>query len=409
LSYTIHAQCWGWRWGTWMAKALNRLSARTVQTLTTPGRHADGGNLYLTVSPSGAKSWLFIYRQGSRQREMGLGGINRVPLARAREMAALARQALAAGKDPIALKAGQTSKLTFGAVADEHIAAMESAWRNEKHRAQWRMTLTVYAKSLRALPIDSIDTEAILSILKPLWLSKPETASRLRGRIEAVLDAAKARGLREGDNPARWKGHLDNLLPRPAKLTRGHHVAMPYRDLPGFVARLREYHAVAALALEFTILTAARSGEVLGTTWDEIDGATKIWTVPATRMKAGRIHRVPLSDQAMDVLDKASALGREGFVFPGTKAGKPLSNMAMDMTLRRMQADVTVHGFRSSFRDWVGEETSFPREVAEAALAHIVGDETERAYRRGDALQKRRALMVDWADYCATISNLEGD
>ena len=258
-------------------------------------------------------------------------------------------------------------------------------------------------RPLRALPVDEIDTAAVLEILKPLWTRVPETASRLRGRIETVLDAARARGLIGPNeaNPARWRGHLDKLLPKRQKLTRGHHAAMPFADVPQFMASLRERDAVAALALEFAILTAARSGEVLGARWAEIDFENAIWTVPAARMKGGRMHRVPLSRRALVILKKLHAARTGEFIFPGQRSGKPLSAMAMEMILRRMKADgATVHGFRSSFRDWCGEVSTFPREVAEAALAHVAGDDTERAYRRGDALEKRRELMEAWGAYC---------
>jgi integrase len=271
------------------------------------------------------------------------------------------------------------------------------------------MTLTKYAAPLRKLPVDAIDTAAVLSVLKPIWQAKPETASRFRGRVEQVLDAAKAKGHRTGENPARWRGHLDKLLAKRQKLTRGHHAAMAYTELPAFISRLRDRQteSVSALALEFAILTAARSGEVLGMRWDEVDDAAKVWTVPPTRMKAAREHRVPLSARALAILDEAKKARAGAFVFPGSRGGRPLSVMAMEMVLRRMGRDsVTVHGFRSAFRDWAGNETQFAREVAEAALAHVIGDAAERAYRRGDALEKRRALMEAWASYCdPTIVN----
>jgi integrase len=264
------------------------------------------------------------------------------------------------------------------------------------------MTLTVYAAPLRSKPVDKVETSDVLAVLKPIWLEKPETASRLRGRIERVLNAAKAKGYRTGENPAAWRGHLENLLPRQSKLSRGHHAALPYADVPDFVAKLREREAVAALALEFAILTATRSGEVLNARWDEIDLEAKTWTIPAERMKAAREHRVPLSDPALSILVKLSASRVSEFVFPGQRPNQPLSVMAMEMVLRRMGvADaVTVHGFRSSFRDWAGNETSFPRELAEHALAHVIGDKAEQAYRRGDALEKRRALMAAWSAHC---------
>jgi integrase len=253
--------------------------------------------------------------------------------------------------------------------------------------------------------LDEITTDNVLGVLKPIWLTKPETASRLRGRIERVLDAAKAKGLRHGENPARWRGHLDHLLPKRQKLSRGHHAAMPYKDVPAFLERLRGLGGLSALALEFCILGAARSGEVFGAKWDEIDLDRKVWTVPAERMKSGREHRVPLTDRILAIIETVEPLRRTehgDFIFPGQKRGRPLSSMALEMQLRRMKIEnSTVHGFRSSFRDWAGEETHFPREMAEAALAHVVGDNTERAYRRGDALERRRELMEAWMRYCA--------
>lgn len=390
-----------------MAKEIRKLSARGAATVTTPGRHSDGGGLYLNVTETGARSWLFMWKVAGRRREMGLGSARDVPLARARELAAECRLTVASGRDPLQARAEarvfERVTPTFGECADEFVAAKQSEWRNEKHRAQWTMTLTTYAAPLRKLRVDAIDTEAVLSVLTPIWNAKPETASRFRGRIEQVLDAAKAKGFRTGENPARWRGHLDKLLAKRQRLTRGHHAALPYADLPAFLGRLRERQAgsVSALALEFLILTAARSGEVLGMRWDEIDTAAKVWTVPAARMKAAREHRVPLSARALAVLTEAEKTRTGEFVFPGSGAGRPLSNMAMEMVLRRMGLDnVTVHGFRSAFRDWAGNETHFAREIAEAALAHVIGDAAERAYRRGDALEKRRALMDAWTNYC---------
>ncbi len=386
-----------------MALALNKLSARGVTTITKPGRHGDGGGLYLVVDKSGAKRWVFLYRREGTLREMGLGGLKSVSLARARELAAEARVNLQAGIDPITAKNNAPVAVpTFGEEADDFIDAMGPQFRNAKHLDQWKMTLKVYAAPLRSKRVDQIATADVLEVLKPIWLTKPETAARLRGRIERVLDAAKAKGHRTGQNPALWRGHLDNLLPKRRKLSRGHHAAMPYERVPAFVADLRERDAMAARALEFTILTAARTGETFGATWREIDLEAAIWTIPRERMKAGREHRVPLTDRAVEILTELSELstGPDAYVFPGQKKGRPLSVMAMDMILRRMDIEFTVHGFRSSFRDWAGEETSFPREVAEAALAHVVGDETERAYRRGDALEKRRKLMIAWANYC---------
>jgi integrase len=392
-----------------MARTLNRLKAKQVETLG-PGRHADGGGLYLDRDEHGRSRWLFMWARGGKRREMGLGaaGKDGVSLGKARDAAEIARGVLRDGGDPIefreAAKAAPVVMPTFGEVADSFVKSQSPQWRNDKHRAQWAMTLKVYAKPLRTLPVDRVDTAAILGVLQPIWQAKPETASRLRGRIERVLDAAKAKDHRSGENPARWRGHLDHLLPARQKLTRGHHAALPYEQLPAFVRELRSREAVAASALEFLILTAGRSGEVLGATWGEIDAKAKVWTVPASRMKAGREHRVPLSARALKVLEAMKPLAtgsdRDSLpVFPSQERGKPLSSMALAMLMRRIGADTTVHGFRSSFRDWAGEVSSSPREVAEAALAHTIGDATERAYRRGDALEKRRKLMETWATY----------
>jgi integrase len=394
-----------------MPNALHKLSARCVATESKAGRHSDGGGLYLVVSPSGSRKWLFIYRSAGKQREMGLGsaaGAGSVSLADARAQAADCRAVLARGGDPIEARREQAGPAsgpkvpTFGAFADQYIAAHRSSWRNEKHVGQWQTTLSTYAEPIRGKLVDEVTREDVLAILKPIWTEKNETASRLRGRIEVVLDAAKAEGLRTGENPAAWKGNLKHSLPKRQKLQRGHHPAMAYEKVPAFVQALRMREATAARALEFLIFTAARSGEVLGARWSEIDLERGIWTLPAIRMKAGREHRVPLSARAMEILQEMAALRESDLVFPG-RGGRPLSNMAMEMLLRRMKVgNVTVHGFRSSFRDWAAEETPFAREIAEAALAHVVGDMTERAYRRGDALEKRRQLMQAWDRYLSS-------
>jgi integrase len=347
-----------------------------------------------------------MYTRSGKQREAGLGSAAKggVSLKAAREKAAEGRALLRTHIDPITewnkSKAAETP--TFGRSADEYLEAHKSGWRNEKHKAEWAMTLTRYCELIRATPVDKIDTEAVLSVLKPLWMRAPETAFRLRGRIEAVLDAAKAQGHigRHEANPARWRGHLDKLFPRRAKLTRGHHAAMPYADVPSFVAGLRERRATAARALEYCILTATRSGETLKARWDEIDFAAKIWTVPAERTKSGREHRVPLSDRTITILQEMEAMRMSEFVFPGQGRGRPLWGTAFEMLLQRIGSPYTTHGFRSSFRDWCGNETHFPREVAEHALAHVIGDRAEQAYRRSDALAWRRELMSAWADYC---------
>ena len=388
-----------------MARTDKKLSPRAVETIAKVGRHSDGNGLYLVVDASGARRWLYMFRWEGKLKEMGLGGFPAVSLAKARAKAQAAREVRDEGKNPIAeRRASEAQRVTFGEFADELVAGLQAQWRNEKHRAQWTMTLREYAAPLRPLTLDAITTEHVLAVLKPIWTTKAETAARLRGRIERVLDAAKARGLRSGENPARWRGHLDHLLPKRQKLTRGHHAALPYSRLPAFVAELRERRAPAGRALEFLVLTAARTSEVLGARWCEIDLEGKVWTVPADRMKAGREHRVPLSARALELVSAGGAPGE--LVFPGKVVGSPLSTGAMERVLDRMgygsgdgAPGYTVHGFRSTFRDWAGEASTFPRELAEAALAHTVGDETERAYRRGDALEKRRKLMDAWARY----------
>jgi integrase len=383
-----------------VARQINRLNARAVATITKQGRHADGGGLYLSISPNGGRRWVFLYRWHGKPTEIGFGSARDVSLARARELARLARAKLAEGSDPKeARRAVQGA--SFGECADRLIEVMRPSWRNGKHAAQWAMTLREYAAPLGRLPVDKITTDDVLSILKPLWSEKPETAARLRGRIERVLDAAKARGLRSGENPARWRGHLDQLLPKRQRLTRGHHAAMNYVELPAFVGDLQARQGTAALALEFAILTAARSGEVLGARWEEIDLDRGVWTIPAVRMKAGREHRVPLARRALTIVGTMQDLRSSDFVFPGQGAGRGLSVMALEMVLRRMKIEgVTVHGFRSAFRDWAAECTHFPNEVCEAALAHVIENKAEAAYRRGDLFEKRRKLMDAWGAYC---------
>jgi integrase len=390
-----------------MARSINKLSARTLETLKASGRYSDGGNLYLSISDNGGRRWVFMYRFAGKQREMGLGSASRagISLARARDLAAEARIALAAGLDPLEVRnaARQAERIlpTFGECADAYIETHRSSWRSDTHIAQWTLTLTRYCAPIRNMPVDSIDTEAVLKVLQPIWERLPETAKRLRGRIEKVLDAAAVRGFRTGENPARWRGHLQNLLAKPKVLSRGHHAALPYERLPEFMAQLRARHSLAARALEFAILTACRSGEVRSARWDEIDLAKAVWIIPAGRMKAGKEHRVPLSDRAVALLAALQEVRTSDFVFLGTAPGQPLSGMAMAMLLRRMEsADITVHGFRSTFRDWASETTSFPHEVCEQALAHTIGNKTEAAYRRGDLFEKRRKLMEAWAIYC---------
>jgi integrase len=382
-----------------------RLTARKVETAK-PGKYSDGGNLYLIVSPTGSRKWVLRFTWRGKAREMGLGTPATVCLADAREKAADARRMVARGLDPIHERKRTGGVPTFGEMADQVCEALSAGFRNEKHKAQWKMTLETYAAQLRGRPVDTITTDDVLAVLKPIWTTKAETASRVRGRIEKVLDAAKAKGFREGENPARWRGHLDHLLPKRPKLTRGHHAAMPYEEVATFVGRLREMASPAAQALELCILVAARSGEILGMQWEEVDLERKLWTIPAHRMKAGREHRVPLSARAVSILTGLHKLKSGKFVFPGQVRHKSLSNMAMEMVLRRTKVEnVTVHGFRSSFRDWAGNVSSFPREVVETALAHVIGDKAEQAYRRSDALEKRRKLMEAWAAYCEPKAN----
>lgn len=382
-----------------MARTVSRLNARSVTTAREPGLHADGNGLYLSVSPSGARSWRLIYQLRGKRRELGLGSANTVSLAKARATALEARKLLEEGQDPkTAWRAAQAEAKTFGTIASDYIDAHETGWRNAKHRQQWRNTLTSYAKPIWDKPVADVGIEDVLHILRPIWTAKPETANRVRGRIERVLDAAKVRGLRSGENPAVWRGNLALLLAKRKKGPKRHHPAMPFVEVPSFMQELSKRAGLAARALEFTILTAARTSEALQARWTEIDLELQLWVIPPDRMKTGKEHRVPLSGAALGILQ---SLEHDGdFVFPGLKRGKPLSNMAMEMVLRRMKIDgCTVHGFRSSFRDWCGEMTEFPREVAEHALAHAVGNEVERAYRRGDALEKRRELMAAWADF----------
>lgn len=385
-----------------MGRSLHKLTAIQAAKLNKPGRHSDGGGLYLSIDESGRRRWVFMYTRAGKRVELGLGSRRDFSLADARAEAATLRAMLASGADPKVERARDDKVQTFGACADAYVEAMQPSWRNAKHAAQWKMTLTKYAAPIRERPVNDITTQDVLDVLQPLWTRTPETAERLRGRIENVLDAAKAKGLRTGENPARWRGHLNQLLPKRQRLRRGHHAALPYDLMPEFMANLRMRSAVAARALEFLILTGARSGEVLGATWDEIDLQKEIWTVPADRMKAGREHRVPLSGRAMEIIAERLEAGAVGHVFPGATSASALSSMAMAMLLRRMKSDITVHGFRSTFRDWASETTGFSHEVCEMALAHTIANKAEAAYRRGDLFEKRRKLMQAWARYCST-------
>lgn len=394
-----------------LSNALTPLAVKNAK----PGRHADGGGLHLLVKDTGARSWVYRFMLNGQSRDLGLGaasGLDAIALAAARDLAAALRLKVKAGIDPLAerqrvaaeavaaAQAAEIAGITFKTVAEAYIKANEASWRNDKHRQQWRNTLASYVYPVMGeLPVAEIGTAHVLKILEPLWQNKPETASRIRGRIETVLDAAKARGYREGENPARWRGHIAQILPPRSRLTRGHHKAMPYGAIPAFMAKLREREAMAALALEFVILTATRTSEVLGATWAEVDLDKAIWTVPASRMKAGKEHRIPLSPRAIEILEAVKPMKRDS-LFPADKGGK-LSTMAMSMLLRRMKVDCTVHGFRSGFRDWAAECTGYAHEVCEMALAHVIGNKSEAAYRRGDLFEKRRRLMTDWTSYCA--------
>ena len=406
-----------------MPRRATPLTAAKVKTAK-PGEHVDGDGLRLLVRATGARFWIFRFALAGRTREMGLGraGDERgaVPLSQARDKAAELRRLVKAGTDPLAARDADAAAakaaeqqaavagITFRAVAGHYIAAHASGWRNPKHRAQWASTLATYAFPIMGdLPVASVATAHVVTALDPIWSTVPETASRVRGRIEAVLDYAKARDWRMGENPARWRGHLDHVLPARGKVRAvEHHAALPWTEAGAFLAKLRDQAGIGARALEYAILTAARTGEALGARWSEIDMQAAVWTVPASRMKAHAEHRVPLSKSALAVLGAMAALrltdSPDGFVFPSGTPARPLSNMAMAMVLRRMKRpELTVHGFRSTFRDWTAETTAFPREVAEAALAHMLGDKVEAAYRRGDLFEKRREMMTAWAAFCA--------
>ena len=399
-----------------MPKKLSNVLTPLAVKNAKPGRHADGGGLHLLVKESGARSWVYRFMLNGKSRDIGLGtaGPDGISLADARDARDALRLKVKSGIDPLeerqreaaealaTAQAAQVAGITFKAVAETYIGANEGSWRNDKHRQQWKNTLATYVYPvIGELPVAEVGTAHVLQILEPIWKAKAETASRVRGRMETILDAAKARGYRDGENPARWRGHIAQILPVRSRLTRGHHKAMTYDAIPAFVGALHKREAVAALALEFTILTAARTGEVIGAKWDEVDLEKAIWTIPASRMKAGKEHRVPLSPRAVEILKSTQGL-RKDWLFPATKGGS-MSGMAMSMLLRRMKVDVTVHGFRSGFRDWSAECTGYAHEVAEMALAHTIENKVERAYRRGDLFDKRRRLMDDWATYCATL------
>jgi integrase len=409
-----------------MVKA-SKLTHLQASKLKAPGLYGDGAGLWLKVTDHGSKSWIFRFTFEGRERWMGLGSYPDVSIAEARENATDLRKMVRSGIDPLQAKqdraaaslAVKAKAVTFDWCAAKYIEAHKVGWKNAKHVDQWVNTLDTYAKPhIGPLAVDKIDTAHVMKILEPIWSTKSETASRLRGRIESVLDWATTRKFRTGENPARWKGHLDNLLPARSKMARvQHHPALSWAEMPAFMANLKSQAGTAALALQFTILTTARSGEVRGITWTEVDFQNRMWVVPAERMKARAEHRVPLSDNALQVLQSAktaTALLNTPLVFPGTTYTKPtdansptlkpLSDMSLTAVLRRMElTNITVHGFRSTFRDWAAEATNYPRDMAEMALAHTVGDKVEAAYRRGDMLDKRRAMMHDWANHCISL------
>lgn len=402
-----------------MPKKAKELSALEVNRLNSPGNHAVGGvsGLYLYVNNAQGRSWVLRTMIAGKRKHLGLGGHPSVTLAQAREKAREARELIVKGVDPIherkaaasALQAQQATRRTFEEVANAYIAFQEPAWKNAKHRNQWSSTLETYANPvIGRLSVDDITEHHVIAVLEPIWSTKCETASRLRGRIESILDWARVRGHRDGENPARWKGHLDKVFPAQSQIRQVRHFqAMGVKAVPAFMTRLATQDGASALALRFLVLTAARSGEVRGAEWREIDFKQAVWTIPASRMKAKREHRVPLSNAALAVLQEAHSRQTPGctpWIFSNQKGGK-LSDMSLLAVMRRMEAGAVPHGFRSTFRDWVGESTHFPSDLAEMALAHVLPNKTEAAYRRGDALEKRRGMMETWALHCLTVQS----
>jgi integrase len=397
-----------------LAKVIRKLSAIFVGRVSDAGMYPDGGGLYLQVTSAGAKSWIYRYEQAGREHAMGLGSLSVVSLSDARAQADECRRLRQQRIDPIEhrknarvqLVQDQAKNVSFSEASERYIASHSAGWRNAKHNAQWANTIATYAKPvIGSLPVQVIDTRLIMNVLTPIWNEIPETASRLRGRIENILDWAKVNELRVGENPARWRGHLDKLLPRKSKVRPVvHHPALPFTAIPEFIPKLLTQKGISAHALEFTILNAARTSETIGAVWKEIDVGSKTWTIPANRMKGGVEHSVPLSSRSLDILRKMRTENPDGeFVFPGTRHGKPLSNMAMAKLLKRMEySDITVHGFRSTFSDWAGETTNFPDDVIEMSLAHQIEGKVKAAYRRGVLFQKRRRLLATWAEYCSS-------
>lgn len=385
-----------------------------------PGMHSDGNGLYLQVVQGSepavrlSKSWIFRFQMHGRRREMGLGSLADVSAKAARLLAMDARRLIVEGIDPLErrhelaaqaeskARAPVTKPVTFKDAALDYIDRHSAGWRNAKHRQQWENTLKTYAfPTMGEIPVAEVDDKLLLDVLRPIWHTRTETATRVRSRIETVLDAARASKLRNGDNPARWKGHLALLLPKPRKVTPvKHHPALPFNDAPSFMSELRAHTGVSPLCLQLLVLTAVRSGEALGARWEEFDRPSETWNIPASRTKTGKVHRVPLSAVAVTVVEKAAAMRQNEYVFPGVQSGKPMSDMALMMLVRGMRSGITVHGFRSTFRDWVAEKTSYANELAEMALGHAIGDAVEAAYRRGDMFERRRQLMDDWANWC---------
>ena len=405
-----------------MPRQLQRLSALQVSKLTKPGLYGDGGGLTLQITPTGVKSWLFRYMMSGKAYGMGLGPTHTVSLAEARQKALAARKLILDGINPLTAKKQEriattlanARMMTFDQCAEAYVSAHKAGWKNAKHADQWTNTLNTYASPIFGhLPVAEIDTSLVAKSLTPIWESKTETASRLRGRIESILGWATTSGYRTGENPARWKGHLDNLLATISKASRTkHHASLPWQRMNEFISALRKRDGLSARAVELAILTACRSGEVRGARWSEFDINKKVWTIPAERMKAKREHEVPLSDVALALLKSLPETG--DLLFAGAK-GQPLSDMSLTAVIRRMNGEgqptwvdgngdgITVHGFRSSFRMWAAETTSYPREVAEHALAHQLPDAVERAYQRGSQFAKRAALMAEWAAYCEKV------